>query len=331
MASDSKLPLLKTAFSNYVATMRTQDRVAIVTYAGQAGVLLQSTPGTQKSEILDAIGKLGAGGSTAGAQGILTAYEIAGENFIEDGNNRIILGTDGDFNVGVSSTDELVKLIEKEREKGIFITVLGVGSGNLNDGMLELISNNGNGTYEYIDNEQQAEKVFVHEVGKFFTVAKDVKIQVAFNPEIVAQYRLIGYENRVLDNEDFEDDEKDAGEIGAGQTITALYEIVPTGAGTRSIPAFTIDFRYKEPQQSMSHPLVLEIHDEGLSFQEASENMRFAATVAGFGLLIRESEYRGSITYEQVGDWAKASSTFDPHGYRQEFIDLVEEARKLKP
>ena len=329
MSSDDKLALLKKAFSNYVMTMRAQDRIAIVTYAGEAGLALGSTPGTQKTRILDAIQNLGAGGSTAGAEGILTAYKIAEEYYIPAGNNRIILGTDGDFNVGPSSTDELVKIIEEEREKGIFLTVLGVGTGNLNDHMLELISNHGNGTYEYIDNEKQAEKVFSYEIGKFFTVAKDVKVQVSFNPQLVEQYRLIGYENRVLQNEDFENDKKDAGEIGAGQTITALYEIIPAG-GDRNLPALSIGFRYKEPQASVSTDMTLEIRDHNLGFDEATENTRFASAVASYGLLIRDSEYRGSTSFDKIITWAEKSKSFDPHGYRSEFIDLVKEAKKLK-
>ncbi|MCB0589184.1 MAG: DUF3520 domain-containing protein, partial [Phaeodactylibacter sp.] len=260
------------------------------TYAGQAGLLLPSTPGSEKAVIKSAIDKLGAGGSTAGAQGIITAYEIAQAYFIEGGNNRVILGTDGDFNVGASSQEELVSLIEEKRDLGIFLTVLGVGTGNLNDAMLEQIANNGNGTYEYIDNLEQARKVFIYEFGKFYTVAKDVKVQVDFNPSVVHSYRLIGYENRLLENEDFENDQKDAGEIGAGQSITALYEIVPaSGGGTLNVPTFSIDFRYKHPDEDISALLHLEVPDDGYTFNQASESMRFAASVASFGLLLRDS------------------------------------------
>jgi Ca-activated chloride channel family protein len=328
MSSENKLALLKRAFSNYVMTMRAQDRIAIVTYAGEAGVVLGSTPGYNKTSILNAIEQLGAGGSTAGANGILTAYKIAEENYVPDGNNRIILGTDGDFNVGPSSTDELVKIIEKEREKGIYLTVLGVGTGNLNDHMLELISNHGNGTYEYLDTDKEAERVFTHEAGKFFTVAKDVKVQVTFNPQLVEQYRLIGYENRVLQNQDFEDDKKDAGEIGGGQTITALYEIIPA-SGARNVPAFHIEFRYKQPGESQSKTKTLVIENNQIAFAEASENTRFAAAVASYGLLIRNSEYKGATSYDQIIIWAENSMTFDPHGYRTEFISLVKEAKTL--
>ncbi len=221
MSSPDKLGVLKTGFKQLVDELNPKDRV-IVVYAGQVGVLLPSTSASEEKKIKAAIDKLGAGGSTAGAAGITTAYEIAQENFIKNGNNRVILGTDGDFNVGISSTDDLVKLIEEKRESGIYLTVLGVGGGNLNDHMMEQIANKGNGNYEYIDNAAEIQKVFVHEKSKFYTVAKDSKIQITFNPTMVDSYRLIGYENRKMKDEDFEDDKKDAGEIGAGQTITVL-------------------------------------------------------------------------------------------------------------
>lgn len=330
MSSEDKLHLLKESFKLFVDELSGEDRIAIVTYAGQAGLLLPSTPGNQKALIKAAIDKLGAGGSTAGAQGIITAYDIALENFIEGGNNRVILGTDGDFNVGISSQEELVSLIEEKRDRGIFLTVLGVGTGNLNDAMLEQIADNGNGTYEYIDNLEQAKKVFIYEFGKFYTVAKDVKVQVDFNPSVVHSYRLIGYENRLLENEDFEDDQKDAGEIGAGQSITALYEVVPAdGSSTLNVPTFSIDFRYKLPEDDFSNLLNLEVMDEGHAFSQASENMRFAAAVASFGLLLRDSEYQGETSYEQIREWAGGSISFDPFGFRQEFLDLVERAGNL--
>jgi Ca-activated chloride channel family protein len=245
MSSGDKLELLKSGFNLFVDEIGTDDRVAIVTYAGRAGIVLESTPGNQKQKIKDAINSLGSGGSTAGVEGIITAYKIAQESFITGGNNRIILGTDGDFNVGISDREELVKLIEEKRESGIYLTVLGVGRGNLNDAALEQIANNGNGTYEYIDNLEQLKKVFIYEFDKFYAVAKDVKVQVKFNSSNVEAYRLMGYENRVLNEEDFEDDGKDAGEIGANQNITALYEIVPkNNPQYRFVPTFTIDFRY---------------------------------------------------------------------------------------
>ncbi|MCB0546694.1 MAG: VWA domain-containing protein [Phaeodactylibacter sp.] len=330
MSSEDKLPLLRESFKLFVDELSADDRLAIVTYAGQAGLLLPSTPGSEKAVIKSAIDKLGAGGSTAGAEGIITAYQIAQQNFITGGNNRVILGTDGDFNVGPASQEELVSLIEEKRELGIFLTVLGVGTGNLNDAMLEQVADNGNGTYEYIDNLDQAKKVFLYEFGKFYTVAKDVKVQVDFNPSVVHSYRLIGYENRLLENEDFEDDQKDAGEIGAGQTITALYEIIPaSGGSTLNVPTFSIDFRYKLPDGDASTLLNLEVADQGDSFTQASESMRFAASVASFGLLLRDSEYQGETSYEQVRQWAGSAADFDPYGFRQEFLQLVERAAGL--
>ncbi len=330
MSSPDKLELLKQGFNLFVDEMDVQDRVAIVTYAGSAGVVLQSTLGTQKQTIKNAINSLGSGGSTAGAQGIITAYEIAQANLIADGNNRIIIGTDGDFNVGPSSQDELVELIEEKRDLGIFITVIGVGRGNLNDGALEQIANNGNGTFEYVDNVKQLQKVFIYDYSKFFTVAKDVKVQVEFNPENVQAYRLIGYENRVLENEDFEDDTKDAGEIGANQNITALYEIIPTGNDDfRLTPTFTIDFRYKEPDSDVSIPLNLEIYDDGNTFAQASDFMRFTASVASFALVLRDSEYKGTSSYNYIIQWFDNTNLSDPHGFKQEFKQLVQKAESL--
>jgi Ca-activated chloride channel family protein len=326
MNSDDKLELLKDGFKILVDQFDAQDRIAIVTYAGEAGVVLESTPGNQRETIKKAIDKLGAGGSTAGAQGIITAYEIAQEHFIPGGNNRVIIGTDGDFNVGPSSQEELVALIKEKRESGIFVTVLGVGSGNLNDGMLEQIADNGNGTYEYIDNLEQAKKVFVYEFGKLYTVAKDVKVQVAFNPNVVSKYRLIGYENRLLSEEEFEADSTDAGEIGSGQNITALYEIVPVENGLDNLPTFTIDFKYKWPAGDVSIPLVLDIYDEGHAFEQASEHLRFTASVAAFGMLLRDSEYKGTADLNQIKAWASGAKSYDPHGHRAEFIGLIEKA-----
>ena len=277
------------------------------------------------------INGLSAGGSTAGADGINTAYEIAGKHFVEGGNNRVILATDGDFNVGISSTEELVDLIENKREEGVFLTTIGVGTGNYNDHMLEQLADNGNGTYEYFDSYDAAEKYFVEEFGKVFCVAKDVKVQVEFNPAWVSEYRLIGYENRVLDEEDFEDDEKDAGEIGSGQTITAMYEIVPAQPG-RKIAAdkvFVIDFRYKQPDGTTSTPIALGINDLQIPFEAASENMRFAASVAAYGMLLRESQYKGNVTYDHVIAWAGNATSFDPEGHRQDFVDLVSKAKAL--
>ncbi|MEM6397969.1 MAG: VWA domain-containing protein [Bacteroidota bacterium] len=330
MASEDKLEMLKSGFKLFVDELSEEDRVAIVTYAGSAGVVLESTPGDQKTTIKDAIDRLGAGGSTAGAEGILTAYEIARNNFIQSGNNRIIIGTDGDFNVGLSSQDELIDIIEIEREFGIFLTVLGVGRGNLNDGALEQIANNGNGNYEYIDNIEQLRKVFIYDYAKFLTVAKDVKVQVEFDPAIVESYRLIGYENRLLSEEDFEDDERDAGEIGADQNITALYEIVPASqTPALATPALTIDFRYKQPDSDTSVPMELPVFEQGFPFEQASDFTQFTASVALFGLLLRESAYSGDGTYDDILDWLDDVNLEDEHGFKAEFRELVARARGL--
>lgn len=331
MGSARKLPLLQEAFKLLVQELTAEDRVAIVTYAGQAGVALPSTSGDQTETIIDAIEGLMSGGSTAGADGINTAYEIALENYIEEGNNRVILATDGDFNVGPSSTEELVQLIEEKREEGVFLTVLGFGTGNLNDQLMEQIANNGNGTYEYIDNQQQAEKVLVEELGKLYTVAKDVKVQVTFNTNLVEAYRLIGYENRLLDNEDFENDEADGGEIGSGQAITALYEIKPANGGGSSfgVPTFTIEFRYKDPASDVSQLMTLDIPDHNTFFDQGSEHLRFSAGVASFGLLMRDSEYKGQTSYDEIYDWCSGAMTYDPGGYRQELLELIEKADEL--
>jgi len=330
MASEDKLDLLKNGFKYFVDELSDNDKVAIVTYAGFACVVLEATSGNEKEKIKNAIDKLGAGGSTAGAQGIITAYEIAQQQFIENGNNRIVIGTDGDFNVGPSSQEELVKLIEEKRDLGIYITVLGVGRGNLNDAALEQIANNGNGTYEYIDNIEQLKKVFIYDYNKFYTVAKDVKIQVEFNPINVEAYRLIGYENRVLENEDFEDDKKDAGEIGSNQNITALYEIVPKGnANNQNDPTFTIEFRYKNPDSDTSIPLELEIFDQGKTFNQASYFMKFTSSVASFSMLLSESEYLGTSSYDTILEWLNTSNLNDEHGFKAEFKELVKTAKTI--
>ena len=329
MDSDDKLGLLKKAFTIFTDHLRSQDRVAIVTYAGEAGVVLQSTSGDEKSKIKNAISKLKSGGSTNGAGGIHKAYEIALDNFIQGGNNRVILGTDGDFNVGVSSEEELVSLIEEKRESGVFLTTLGVGSGNYQDGKLEQLADNGNGTYEYVDDIEQAEKVFVSEFGKFYTVAKDVKIQIAFDSTVVEQYRLIGYENRLLNEEDFTDDQKDAGEIGVDQTITALYELVMKPSFSFTVPALNIDFRYKLPEEDTSIPLSLDVQNSEVSFENASENMRFATTVAGYGMLLWGSEYAGNLTYDQLISWAGSAQSFDPNNWRSDFVQWIVKAKNL--
>jgi len=330
MGSEDKLDLLKNGFNYMVDEMNTNDRVAIVTYAGSAGVVLESTSGDQKSTIKDAINALGSGGSTAGAEGIITAYQIAEEYFIEGGNNRIIIDTDGDFNVGPSSQEELIDLIEEKREIGVFLTVLGVGRGNLNEGTLEQIANKGNGTFEYIDNLNQLKKVFVYDYSKFYTIAKDVKVQVDFNPQNVEAYRLIGYENRILEEQDFEDDTKDAGEIGVNQNITALYEIVPVNNANYSFdPLFKIDFRYKNPDDESSTALELQIFDQGNSFEDASDFMKFTSAIASFSMLLTDSQYKGTSSYTRVIEWIDATNLNDVHNFKSEFKDLVETAKDM--
>ncbi|MEO2063707.1 MAG: von Willebrand factor type A domain-containing protein [Christiangramia sp.] len=329
MGSEDKLEMLKNGFKTLTDELSDDDRIAIVTYAGESGVLLPSTPGSEKSTIKAAISKLGAGGSTAGAAGIMTAYEIAEANFIEHGNNRIVIGTDGDFNVGPSSQEELTELIEQKRESGVFITVLGVGRGNLQDGMLEQIANKGNGTYEYIDNVEQMRKVFLYDFKKFYTAAKDIKIQVEFSPKVVQAYRLIGYENRVLNTEDFEDDEKDAGEIGINQNITALYEIIPAVNADYALPAITVDCRYKLPDSDSSLPISLQVFDELTPFSQSSGFMKFSAGVASFGMLLRDSEFKGDTSYEKVLQWLQAAQLPDEHGYKAQLQELVQKSSSL--
>jgi Ca-activated chloride channel family protein len=352
MNSPNKLPLLKSAFTMLVNELRPQDRVAIVVYAGAAGLVLESTPGNRKEEILTAIERLEAGGSTAGGAGLNLAYKVAMDNFAERGNNRIILATDGDFNVGSSSNAEMERLIEKKREQGVFMTVLGFGMGNYKDDKMEIIADKGNGNYAYIDNIQEARKVLVGEFGgTLFTIAKDVKFQIEFNPAQVKSYRLIGYENRLLNDEDFNDDRKDAGEMGSGHTVTAIYELVPVDAraGVPSIDPLkyqpernrekhrpntsdellTIKLRYKKPDGIKSTLMVKAFSGPVIEFEEASQNLRFSASVAGFGMLLRESEYIGDYTLENIIDMAKRSKGEDDEGYRSEFIRLAKTARDM--
>ncbi|WP_372647660.1 von Willebrand factor type A domain-containing protein [Draconibacterium sp.] len=348
MSSPDKLPLLKRAFKMLVNELRPNDRVAIVVYAGAAGKVLGSTPGNKKTKILDALGKLNAGGSTAGGAGIKLAYKIAEENYIEGGNNRIILATDGDFNVGVSGTSEMERLVEQKRNNGVFISVLGFGTGNIKDDKMETIADKGNGNYSYIDNIQEARKVFVSEFGgTLFTVAKDVKFQLEFNPKQVKAYRLVGYENRLLNDEDFNDDKKDAGEIGAGHTVTALYEIVPTGAGSDA-PAvdplkyqtnktisgktgnelLTIKLRYKKPDEHKSK--LLELPVQNSLDTETSDDFRFSAAVASFGMLLRKSEFMGNTTINSVINLAESAKGADSEGYRSEFVRLAKTVDNLE-
>jgi len=328
MNSSERLPMLKTGFKKFVDQIRDNDRIAIATYSGSSRLALESTSGKDKDKIKRAIDELGAGGSTNGEGGIIKAYEVAQENFIEGGNNRVIVATDGYFNVGISDQEELVKLIEEKRDLGIFLTIIGVGT-NYNEGTLEQIANNGNGNFEFLDNEDQVDKVFIDEYNKFFTVAKDVKVQVEFNSDLVKEYRLIGYENRLLSTEEFLDDTKDAGEIGADQSITALYELIPSPNADRNYPAFNIDFRYKLPDSDSSEGLELDIYDLDRPFKSASSDHRFAASVASFGLLLRDSEYKGSTDFDKIKNWARDAKQFDPYGYKSEFIDLVEKAKSF--
>jgi len=348
MNEPNKLPLVVRSMEMLLDGLKPTDTVGIVVYAGAAGLVLPSTSGAEKARILEAIDRLQAGGSTAGGAGIRLAYDVAREHFDPEGNNRVILATDGDFNVGVSSDAEMVRLVEQRREEGTFLTVLGFGTGNLKDSKMEQMADKGNGHYAYIDSFREAQKVFVQEFGgTLFTVAKDVKIQVEFNPARVQSYRLLGYENRTLAREDFADDRKDAGELGSGHSVTALYEIVPVGAtpvalgedsltyqdvsirpgARRSGELMTVRLRYKDPQGSTSRLLEQPVRDR--SGATASEDMRFASAVAAFALLLHESEHRGQASYEQVLSLARSARGDDPQGYRGEFIGLVESARTL--
>ncbi|MEM6802587.1 MAG: YfbK domain-containing protein, partial [Bacteroidota bacterium] len=318
--------------------------------ASASGLVLGSTSAKKKDKIIAALDKLNAGGSTAGGEGLRLAYKVAEENFIKNGNNRVILATDGDFNVGERSDEAMVKLIEEKRESGIFISVLGFGRGNLKDSKMEKIADKGNGNYAYIDNLLEAKKVLVKEMGgTLFTIAKDVKLQVEFNPSYVQSYRLIGYENRLLNNEDFNDDTKDAGEIGAGHTVTAFYEFIPTGAHTDAVASvdplkyqqiskttaadsyelMNVKFRYKEPDGEESKLIVKPVLNGHENWQGVSTDFRFAASVAHFGLLLRDSKFLKAGDYESIRKEAKAAKGEDSEGYRAEFIQLVEKADLL--
>jgi Ca-activated chloride channel family protein len=353
MNEPEKLPLVQQAFRALVQELRPQDRVAIVVYAGAAGLVLPPTSGADKATILGAIDRLEAGGSTAGGAGIRLAYDVAKEHFDPEGNNRVILATDGDFNVGVSSDAEMVRLIEQRREDGTFLTVLGFGTGNLKDSKMEQMADKGNGHYAYIDSFREARKVFVQEFGgTLFTVAKDVKIQVEFNPARVQAYRLLGYENRMLQKEDFKDDRKDAGELGSGHSVTALYEVVPVGARAVTMPddsltyqqtslrpggkhsgeLMTVRLRYKDPGESTSRLLETAVADraDGRSdLAKASEDLRFQSAVAEFAMLLRNSEFKGTASWDQALALARGARGDDPQEYRGEFIGLVETAKAL--
>lgn len=351
MNNPNKLPLLKRAFRLLVDQLGEKDRVSIVVYAGAAGVVLEPTPGNENTSIIRALDKLNAGGSTAGGQGIELAYHMAEKHFIKGGNNRVILATDGDFNVGPSSDAELTRIIEQKREKGVFLTVLGFGNGNYRDNKMEKLANQGNGNFAYIDNVREARKVLVEEMaGTLLTIAKDVKLQLEFNPAKVKSYRLIGYENRMLANEDFTDDQKDAGELGAGLRVTALYEIVPADGQSaqgntseqplkyqtselseqaNSNDTLTVTLRYKQPDSDTSQPLQHVVDQPWKTLDASSSDFRFAASVAEFGLLLRDSQYKGSASFDQVLTRGKQAKGKDDEGYRAEFLHLVESAQLL--
>ena len=352
MSGPLRLPLVKSSLKMLVDQLRQQDKVTIVVYAGAAGLVLAPTNGSDKTKIKEAIDNLEAGGSTAGGAGIKLAYKTAKENFIKNGNNRVILCTDGDFNVGVSSNDELVTMVEQERKSGVFLTVLGYGMGNYQDSKMQQLADKGNGNHAYIDGISEAKKVLVNEFGgTLFTIAKDVKLQVEFNPAKVQGYRLIGYENRMLAKEDFNDDKKDAGEMGSGHTVTALYEIIPVGVNSDFLKGvdslkyqknivplskssytdemMTVKFRYKTPDGEVSKLIEHPVLDKQITIVKTSDNFRFASSVAEFGMLLRNSAFKSSSSFDNVLIMARKAKGNDEEGYRSEFVRLVESAQML--
>ncbi|CAN5786226.1 VWA domain-containing protein [soil metagenome] len=348
MNAPNKLPLLKEGLRIMVDQLKPQDRVAIAVYAGSSGLVLPSTPVSQKGVIIAALNELEAGGATNGGQGIQLAYSVAAKNFIRGGNNRVILATDGDFNVGATSDESLVQMVEEKRKGGVFLSVLGFGSGNLNDSMMEKLSNKGNGNYAYIDSRDEARRALGEQVaGTLYTIAKDVKIQVEFNPALVAGYRLIGYENRMLADRDFNDDTKDAGEIGAGHSVTALYEIVPAGhvvdnggielkyskveaTGTRfGDEMATVKLRYKDPDDAESKLLSIGVLTNERAAADASADLRFAAAVAQFGMLLTDSRYKGSASFRSARQLAQSSIAGDAREKRAELLSLIDRAASL--
>ena len=350
MQGPLKLPLVKASMKMLTDQLRENDRVSIVVYAGAAGLVLPSTNGNDKLKIKNAIDELEAGGSTAGGAGIQLAYKTAREHFVKNGNNRVVLCTDGDFNVGASSDDAMERLIEEERKSGVYLTVLGFGMGNYKDNKMQKIADKGNGNHAYIDGMDEARKVLVKEFGgTLFTIAKDVKLQVEFNPAHVQGYRLIGYENRLLNKEDFNNDKKDAGEMGSGHTVTALYEIIPAGIKSEWLEevdplkyqqnakivksagneVMTIKFRYKKPGEENSKLIVHAVKDNQIALGKTSDNFRFAAAVAEWGMILRQSEFKSGSSYTQVIQLAKAARGKDEEGYRSEFIKMVENAASI--
>lgn len=330
MQSPNKLNLIKPALHLLVDELRPNDRVAIVVYAGAAGLVLPSTLVREKQKIKDAISNLTAGGSTAGGAGIKLAYKIAQSNILTGGNNRVILATDGDFNVGTSSRRELEKLIETKRARNVFLTVLGFGYGNLQDHKLETLADKGNGHYAYIDNMKEATKVFQTELpSTLYTIAKDVKLQLIFNEAVVESYRLVGYENRLLNKEDFDDDTKDAGELGAGHSVTAFYEIIPKQSKPTSENLLTLKLRYKWPRSYESILMEHTVAAETVSFPKSSDNFRWACAVAGFSLLLRDSKFKGDLNYKMVLELANSAKGADRFGYRSAFIQMVKDSELL--
>lgn len=350
MKASNKLGLVKRSLRLLVDELRPEDRVSMVVYAGAAGLVLEPTSGAEKATILRALERLEAGGSTAGGQGLRLAYDVAHRNFLEDGNNRVILATDGDFNVGESSDAAITRLVEARREEGTFLTILGFGTGNLQSTKMQEMAQNGNGNYAYIDGLPEAQKVLVGEMGgTLLTVARDVKVQVEFNPARVRAYRLLGYENRLLAEEDFNDDTKDAGELGAGHTVTALYEVVPVGSRSEVFGGSVdplryrapdpierseatgelayVKVRYKAPDSDVSHLLAEPVSAEPTG--APSDDLRFASAVAGFGMLLRDSEYRGALHTAQVLDLAESAIGRDAEGYRREFVEMVQMYRLI--
>jgi Ca-activated chloride channel family protein len=349
MAGPNRLPLVQKSLAMLTETFASHDRVAIVVYAGQSGLVLPPTSGAEKHVILSAIHHLHAGGSTNGGEGIELAYRVAQQSFTASGVNRVILATDGDFNVGITNQGDLLRLIEEKRKSGVFLTVLGYGMDNIKDSTLEKLADHGNGHYAYIDTEAEARKVFVEEGGALVTIAKDVKLQIEFNPKQVAYYRLIGYENRLLRDQDFNDDAKDGGEMGSGHRVTALYEIVPTGvklaysgvdplryqesprttSAADSGELLTLSIRYKSPEALTSKLLSMTLTDDKRPWEAASGDFRFAAALAGFGMVLRESPFKGQATLHEMIELAKRARGTDSLGYRAECIEMMGTARRL--
>jgi Ca-activated chloride channel family protein len=364
MDEPNKLPLVQESLRMLVEKLKPEDHVAIVVYAGSSGLALPSTPVSHRQAILDAIDRLRAGGTTNGAMGIQLAYDVAKANFIAGGVNRVILSTDGDFNMGVTDRGDLVRLIQEKAKSDVFLTALGFGMGNYKDATLEQLADKGNGAYAYIDSPREARKVLAEQVnGTLAVIAKDVKVQVEFNPAKVQAYRLIGYENRLLKKEDFNNDKIDAGDIGAGHTVTALYEVVPTGVewkpessvdplkyqssgfkvqssesgkhnpepGTPNAELLTVKLRYKAPDGDTSKLLEFPLTDQNAAFADASPDFKFAAAVAGFGMVLRDSPHKGAATLAEVLHWAESGTVSDAGGYRGEFISLVKQAETILP